>query len=242
MICAPWRSACFSKSRPIPQECGTKTELRALRDDGADGAADDGAANRPKQLSDLVLRGLARLRGPVPQNHVADLVRHHAGDFALGVRRLDHPAVDEHRSARQRERVDLAHVDRLERVLEFRMFQIGAGMTPPDGGRSVRHTTSPHRLCMIGSCLRASSAALRPSSTSCASVYLFLGGVIPVCALTSDPASATTTALASGWCHLGSRCFIGNCRARMSADAANNCQAALRLTQTVNPARSQIFN
>ena len=33
---------------------------------------------------------LARLGGAVAQRDVADLVRHHAGDFAFGLRRLDH--------------------------------------------------------------------------------------------------------------------------------------------------------
>ena len=67
---------------------------------------------------------LARLRGAVAQRDVAQLVRHHAGDFAFGVRRFDHAAVDEHRSAGQRERVDLSHVDRLERVAELGMPEI----------------------------------------------------------------------------------------------------------------------
>jgi len=40
------------------------------------------------------------------------------------VGRLDHAAVDEHRSARKRERVDLADVDHLERVIEFRVLHV----------------------------------------------------------------------------------------------------------------------
>jgi hypothetical protein len=59
-----------------------------------------------------------------PQDDVAQLVRHHAGNFALGVGRLDHAAVDEHRTARQCEGVDLFHVDRLEGVLELGMPQV----------------------------------------------------------------------------------------------------------------------
>src|SRR5262245_17159408 len=63
--------------------------------------------------------------------------------------------------------------------------------------RSTYDDTASSR--MIGSCLRASAAACRPSSTSCDSLYLFGGGVIRVCAETSDPASASATVVAQNW-------------------------------------------
>ena len=57
------------------------------------------------------------------QHDVAQLVRHHAGHLTLVVRRLDHPAVHEHRSAGQGERVDVARVDDLEGVLELGLLE-----------------------------------------------------------------------------------------------------------------------
>ena len=124
MSCAPWMSACFSKSRPNLRNDGPQPELRALGDDGAESAADDGAADRSQELADFVLGRLAGLRGAVPKNDVTELVRHHARDFTLRCRRLDHAAVDEHRSARERKGIDFAHIDCLEGVLEFRVAQI----------------------------------------------------------------------------------------------------------------------
>jgi hypothetical protein len=93
------------------QECRAEPELRALRHGAANLAADDGADDRTQQRPDLVFRRLAGLRRAVPQRDVAELVGHHAGDLALGVRGFDHPAIDVHRSARQGERVDLARID-----------------------------------------------------------------------------------------------------------------------------------
>src|SRR5262249_51820685 len=46
-------------------------------------------------------------------------------DLALGLRRVEHPAVDEHRAAGQRKRVDLFHVDGRERVFEFGTVELG---------------------------------------------------------------------------------------------------------------------
>ena len=55
---------------------------------------------------------------------MTELVRHHAGDFAVGARGFDHSAVQEHRSARKRERVDLAQIDHVERVAECWLPQV----------------------------------------------------------------------------------------------------------------------
>jgi hypothetical protein len=60
----------------------------------------------------------------VPQDDVTELVRHDARHLPFGVRRLDHAPVHEHGTARQREGIDLANVDRLEHVLELRMLQL----------------------------------------------------------------------------------------------------------------------
>ncbi len=55
---------------------------------------------------------------------MADLVSHDAGDFALGLGRLDHAAIHEHRAARERRGVDLPDVDDVECVAEFLMLQL----------------------------------------------------------------------------------------------------------------------
>ena len=145
-----------------PQERRAEPELRALerrrrRQRAADDGAEDGAGNLP----DCVLRGLGRLGRAVPQRDVAELVRHDAGDLAFGLRRLDHAAIDEHRSAGQRERVDLADVDDLERVAEPRVLLDPAGsrdQPPPDVLHVRRHLIVPHDrqlLLNLGGCLAA---------------------------------------------------------------------------------------
>ena len=50
-------------------------------------------------------------------------MRHHARDFRFFGRRVEHAALHEHRSARQRERVDVFQVHRRERVLVDRLLQ-----------------------------------------------------------------------------------------------------------------------
>jgi hypothetical protein len=123
-----------------------RPELRALRDHLTPAAADDGAEDRAGHLADLIFLGLARLGGAVPQDDVTELVGHHAGDFAFGLRRLDHPAVDEHRTAGQRERVDLLHVHRLEGVVEFGMLHVGGDrgdQPPPDAFEKRRDAVVP---------------------------------------------------------------------------------------------------
>src|SRR6266849_8552061 len=48
----------------------------------------------------------------------------HAGHFAFSTRGLDHSAIDVHRAARQRERIDVAGIDDLEVKTEFRMLKL----------------------------------------------------------------------------------------------------------------------
>ena len=79
----------------------------------------------PAIAPSLELLSLCRLRRAVPQDHVAQLVRHHAGDLTVGLRGLEHPAVQEHRAARQRERVDLPQIHDFEGVAELRMLEFG---------------------------------------------------------------------------------------------------------------------
>ena len=182
-------SACFSKSRPNLQERGAQPELRALGDDGAESAADDRAADRAQELAHFVFGRLAGLRGAVPKNDVTELVRHHAGDFTLGGRRFDHAAVDEHRSARERKGVDFAHVDRLERVLEFRMAEIRGNdvdETPADVLHVRRHRVVVHDRQLIARLARRLATELDVLR----GVVFVGGGVIRVCAEASDPASA----------------------------------------------------
>ncbi len=89
-------------------------------------AADDGAADDAGDLTELQ-PGVLRLRGvgrAVPQQHVRQLVRHHADDLAFGRGRVEHAAVHEHRPARQRKRVDLLQVHRRERILVDRLLEL----------------------------------------------------------------------------------------------------------------------
>ena len=57
------------------------------------------------------------------QHDVAQFVRHHAGDFVVGSRRLDHAAIQEHRSAGQGERIDVALIHDVEGVSECRLLK-----------------------------------------------------------------------------------------------------------------------
>ena len=159
MIWAPSMSASRSYSRLNRRNAVPRPNCVPCRDHLAPAAADDRAQHRAGNLSDLVLRRLARLRRAVAQQHVTELVRHHAGDLAVGVRRFDHPAVDEHRPAGQREGVDLLHVHHLERVLELRMPQF-AGESSSTSRRPMSSTNDVTLSSRIsGSVLRASAAA-----------------------------------------------------------------------------------
>src|SRR5215475_10389761 len=77
--------------------------------------------------------------------------------------------------------------------------------------------------CMIGSWLRASSAAFRPSSTSSDGLYLLPGGVMRVCAETIDPIRARDSVVAKN------RLFIFLTLCKSGTDGANNCQPSPRL-------------
>jgi hypothetical protein len=57
------------------------------------------------------------------QQNVREFVCHHAHDFTLGGGGVEHAALDEHRSARQRKRVDLLQVHWRERILEDGLLQ-----------------------------------------------------------------------------------------------------------------------
>ena len=145
MICAPSRSAWRSKSRPNFRKNRSDAEARARRDDSAEAATQDRAEDRAGHRSALVLGRLAGLRRPVAKHHVADLVGHHAGDFAFVLGRFEHAAVDEHRAARQRERVDLANVHHLEGVVELRVAERLREWRRRAGARRLPRTTSLHR-------------------------------------------------------------------------------------------------
>ena len=49
---------------------------------------------------------------------MTELVRHHAGNFIVGARGLEHATIQEHRTARERKRVDVALVHDIKRVSE----------------------------------------------------------------------------------------------------------------------------
>ena len=111
----------------VPEEQRAEAELAGLPDRRSCRPADDRAAQGTRDLTELEPR-ILRLRGvrrAVPQQHVRKLVGHHAGDLGLGRRSIEHPAVDEHRSARQGECVDLLQVDGSESVLVDRLLEVG---------------------------------------------------------------------------------------------------------------------
>ena len=60
----------------------------------------------------------------MPEQHVRELVRHHADHLTFACRGLEHAAVDEHRPAGQRERVDVLQVHRREGVLERLLLEV----------------------------------------------------------------------------------------------------------------------
>ncbi len=74
----------------------------------------DGPGNLPKNRPDLVFLALTGLRRAMAQCDVAYLVRHHAGKLSFVLCRFDQSAIDVSKTARQRERVDVARVDYLE--------------------------------------------------------------------------------------------------------------------------------
>ena len=123
---------------------------------------------------------------------MAQLVRHHASDFVVGARRLQHAAVQEHRSAGERKCVDLPQVDDVERVAESRLLE--SRRNGGDEPAPIRSTSaSVGSSFSIGSCWRTSPAALRPSWTSCAGVKLLRCGSIRVCAESTPAVSVTRT-------------------------------------------------
>ena len=108
----------------VTKKVGAQAKLAALRDHLADPAANDRSGNRASNGADRERLLFGRPGGPMSQNHVAELVRHDAGDLALDRGRLNHAAVDVHRTARQRKRIDLAHVDDVEGVAELALLQL----------------------------------------------------------------------------------------------------------------------
>ncbi len=114
----------FLEVAAVLQEERAKPELAALGDRRARGAAHRGAADRPGNLAKLQ-PGILRFRcigRPMPQQHVRQLVRHDAGDLAFSCSGVEHAAVHEHRTAGQREGIDLFQVHRRERVLVDRLL------------------------------------------------------------------------------------------------------------------------
>ena len=57
---------------PVLQEVGAQSELRALGNDGAGGAADDRAQDLSRERADLKALALGGLRGAVTEGHVGD--------------------------------------------------------------------------------------------------------------------------------------------------------------------------
>jgi hypothetical protein len=109
----------------VTKKVRAQPKLGALPDDLPDLAANDGSRNCAGNGANLEGLLFGRPGGPVSQNHVTELVRHDAGDLALDRCGLNHAAVDVHGTARQRKRIDLAHVDDFEGVSELAMLHLG---------------------------------------------------------------------------------------------------------------------
>jgi len=107
----------------VTKKIGAQTELGALLDHLPDLAANDGSRNCSGNGANLKGLLFGRPGRSMSENHVAELVRHDAGDLPLDCCGLNHAAVDVHGTARQRERVDLAHVDDFEGVTKLAMLQ-----------------------------------------------------------------------------------------------------------------------
>jgi hypothetical protein len=120
-------SACDSYSRLYLRNAAPRPNWVPLRDDRTGGAADDCAGDLTEDRPDLELLAFGRLCGSVTQSNVRQLVRHHTSDLTLGLRGLDHSSVEEHRSARKSEGVDLFLVHHVEGVPEFRNVETPAG-------------------------------------------------------------------------------------------------------------------
>ena len=67
---------------------------------------------------------------------MTEFVRHDAGDFAFRLRGFDHPAVDEHRPARQREGIYVRHVEQLESEVEPALPGFGSYTITAQQGRN----------------------------------------------------------------------------------------------------------
>ena len=168
-----------------------RPNLRSLRDDRPLLPADNRSQDLAGDRADLEFLCLCGLQRPVAQDHVAQLVRHDAGHFIVGARRLQHAAVEEHRAARQREGVDLSQVDDVERVSERRLLEVVPARHRRAGGRSVRRARRSADRSASAAALRTSAAACRPSWTSCDGLKLFLRSSMLVCAERLAPARRT---------------------------------------------------
>src|SRR5262249_42092393 len=106
------------------------TELQEVNTDGAlrnlscGWARQNTAEDSGDACAERVLLCFCCLRCSVTQRDVAKLVRHHPGHLAFITRGLNHSAVYVHRSARQRERVDVARIDDFEVVTKFRVLKL----------------------------------------------------------------------------------------------------------------------
>ena len=80
--------------------------------------------DRIRDRADLEFLTFGGLHGAVSEHDVAQLVSHDACHFGVGLGRLDHSAMQEHRAAWQRKRVDLFQVDDVERIAERRLLEL----------------------------------------------------------------------------------------------------------------------
>jgi hypothetical protein len=98
-----------------------------LRNDFTQAATDHRAGDGAGDGADLEALLFGRVGGAVTKQHVCELVRHHARHFAFTLRRFDHAAIDEHRAAGERKRVDVLQVYRRKRIFERVVIQLGRG-------------------------------------------------------------------------------------------------------------------
>ena len=107
----------------VLHEICAETDLRSLRDDLPGSAADDGPEHLTGDRAELKLLGFCRLQSPMAQDHVTEFVRHYARNLIVRPRRLQHAAVEKHRTTRQREGIDVPLVHHVERISERRLAE-----------------------------------------------------------------------------------------------------------------------
>jgi hypothetical protein len=111
------------------QEQRAQAEVRSLGDGPSCRSSDHRAANLTGELPELKpgILSLRRIGSSVPQQHVRQLMGHHADDFGFGCCSAEHAPMHEHRPPGKREGVDLLEVHRREGILVHGVLEFCRG-------------------------------------------------------------------------------------------------------------------